>query len=439
MQLVTDSFVSLILLGPLIVIYVLGYRNSPYGAVSLPCIMILTGVIYFYLMPVVVLASGDEGLYGMFIGSLESTHIAVCLYAAGAAVALIANWRAFTVDPAPSRLADTPISQHMLAIAWALALGITVIQIASGKLNLAGSENYQFAGGEAMGELAFLTQGYNMMIPLMLVTLVWERFSARSLVLLAVVIVVFLQIGFRFRIMLLLASVVTAYMLVQGKRLSFLQMSLGLVVAVGLSNLIGSMRRYGQGLVLENLNETKVDSVLTSFGGEFGIVYVFNYVTEHTLPNAVTFEPWIVAVTRLVPSVLWPNKPYPEYLKLAAAGATMQGADQAGIGAPQHVEMLFQFGWVGLPVLACLYYGVIGLLMVQFLKLGREARIAGCSLVPAFFGYYMQTRGYFSQTFSDGLFMFGPLFLLHQKRVVMSGRSFPAKTVQRTTQERPQL
>ena len=39
--------------------------------------------------------------------------------------------------------------------------------------------------------------------------------------------------------------------------------------------------------------------------------------------------------------------------------------------------------------------------------------VAGCSLAPVFFGFYMQTSGYFFQILSDGLFIFGPIFLVH--------------------------
>jgi hypothetical protein len=45
--------------------------------------------------------------------------------------------------------------------------------------------------------------------------------------------------------------------------------------------------------------------------------------------------------------------------------------------------------------------------------------------VPAFFGFYMQTRGYFAQVFADALFIFVPLFLIHvweRPPIVLVGR-----------------
>jgi hypothetical protein len=95
------------------------------------------------------------------------------------------------------------------------------------------------------------------------------------------------------------------------------------------------------------------------------------------------------------------------------SGATVANADQAGVAAPQHVEMLLQFGWFGMVPLAFLYFSIAALLIYKLSRLGREARIAGCSMAPAFFGFYMQTRGYFFQVFADALFIFGPLFAMH--------------------------
>lgn len=91
----------------------------------------------------------------------------------------------------------------------------------------------------------------------------------------------------------------------------------------------------------------------------------------------------------------------------------MEGAEQAGIAATQHVEMLLQWGWLGLGPLSFLYFCIACLLLSRLHKLDRTVRIAGYSLVPAYFGFYMQTRGYFFQIFADAIFMLAPLYLLN--------------------------
>ena len=178
-----------------------------------------------------------------------------------------------------------------------------------------------------------------------------------------------------------------------------------------LSNLIGMVRRYGQGIDYNNLGEASEEHV-SSFSGEAGIVYTLGYIADHRLPDFVMFEPWTVGLARLIPSFIWQDKPTLSYGRYIL-DITETNSFGAGVAAPQHVEMLFQFGWFGLPLLAFIYFYIIAYLIHRLNLLGYEARVAGCSLAPVFFGFYMQSRGYFFQILSDGLFIFGPMFLVH--------------------------
>jgi hypothetical protein len=198
----------------------------------------------------------------------------------------------------------------------------------------------------------------------------------------------------------------------------------GGVGAVFLVNVLAQIRRYGQGVDLSALEDASVGDFFSSFPGEIGIVFVTAYIAANPLPALAMFEPWTVALARLVPSFLWPDKPTADYTLYFAAGLTAEGADKAGVAAPQQVEMLLQFGWIGVPLLAFFYFSIAIWLVSRLHKLGREARIAGCSLVPVYFGYYMQTRGgYFFQIFADAIFVIGPLFLLNLREGVHNSRA----------------
>ena len=153
--------------------------------------------------------------------------------------------------------------------------------------------------------------------------------------------------------------------------------------------------------------------IIADFGGEVGPVFTLASFTAKPLPDLILFDPWIIAIARLVPSALWPEKPTADYLLHINSAFTVDGIENAGVAATQHLEMLAQFGWLGLPFLAFLYFTIAIFLVSRLNRLGREARIAGCALVPAFFGFFMQQRGYFFMTLSEGLFVFGPLFIVH--------------------------
>jgi hypothetical protein len=285
-------------------------------------------------------------------------------------------------------------------------------QVATGRLNLMGRDDYALAFNEGNARFAFVAQAYTLLIPLTVLALVRERFSARSAALLIVVLAVFLQVGFRWRIMVVLVAAGTAFALMNRRRIGLVGATAGLVGAMVLANVIGAIRRYGQGVDIAAIGDVRLDSLISSFGGEFGIVYVLNYAVDHPLTDWVWFEPWVVGVSRLVPTALWPDKPVALYLTHFTDGMTSPYANRAGIAAPQHVEMLYQFGWIGVPVLALLYFGLVCRFHGVMLALSRDCRIAGCALLPAFFGFYMQTRGYFFQVLADGLFVFGPVLLL---------------------------
>jgi hypothetical protein len=371
-----------------------------------------TSFVYFYVLPSVVLAQGDTGFFGMYMTRLMWTHWAVMIYAVGAGAAFFIFRRQLTLDPARPQAWDSDLNRTIYLALWAIAGAGVLAQFLLGKLNLTGSATYELATDQ-IGEFAFLAQAYNLMVPLMVVFAIKDNFRKRTWFLSAIVFIVFLQAGFRFRIMILLAGLGTSFVLLRRYRPSTMLAVAGLAVALILSNLIGTVRRYGQGIDLAALSNVSVDRLSLSVDGELGVVYVLDYIADNPLPDLAPLEPWRVGIARLVPSFIWPGKPTAEYTKYFITGTTLQGADKAGIAATQHVEMLLQWGWFGLGPLSFLYFSTACLLLSRMHKLDRTMRVAGSSIVPAYFGFYMQTRGYFSQILADAIFMLAPLYFLN--------------------------
>jgi hypothetical protein len=406
-----DTAIGLLGLFPMVAMFATSAVRSPLGAVSLPCLTMMTSFAYFYLMPVVALAGGDRGFFGMYISDMLWMHFGVLLYNLGAIGAFLAHWRVLNANPEPAYSWDRPISNKLYLALWGLAIAGVAVQATTGRFNILGNEAYNMATDDG-DSLAFLTQAYNLMIPLTLILLIRERFSLRSLAALALVLGVLLQAGFRFPILLMLTSTAGAFALQRGFKIGILRGAGGFALGLLLVNVIGAVRRYGQGIDLSALTSEHLESTASGFGGELSLVYVLDYVAANALPPPNWVEPWVVGVSRLVPSFLWPDKPIAEYLTRISAGAAVAGADKAGIAAPQHVELLLQFGWWGLVPIAFCYFWIAGWLVRRVAFTGREVRLAGCTLIPFFFGYNMQTRGYFFQVLAGGLFILGPLFIL---------------------------
>ena len=219
-----------------------------------------------------------------------------------------------------------------------------------------------------------------------------------------------------------LAAAVGSYASLHGMKIGMIRGVLGCMIGLLLVNLMGAIRRYGEGIDLSRLSWENLDVMTSSFGGEFGVVYVLDYMATNPLPPPVPLDPWLVGIARLVPSFIWPEKPVAGYMTHVIDGATMAGADKAGIAAPQHVEMMLQAGWWGLLPLAFLYYWLACRLLRVAARSSFEVRLATYMLIPTFFGFYMQTRGYFFQVFVDFLFTLMPLLFLSGRRRRVAAR-----------------
>jgi hypothetical protein len=406
-----------------LMIFVYFSRVLPLGALSLPCVTVLTSLFYFYVMPVTSLELGNDSFFGMYLTSLEESHWVALLYVGGAGIAFIANERQLRLDPRYKTGQETPPNTVAHIWLWIAVACSICAMFALGQLNALSDEGYEF--GSEITNVAFLNLGFSMSLSLTLIYLIRDNFGPKSLALTAVILYLYSIAGFRFRLLILLCAMVICFALVRGIKLRIWMVLIGSVGGIVLMNLVGMMRKYGAGLDFSLAQGKSVAEIFSSFGGEIGMVYVTQLAATKPPDELIWAEPWIVAVTRFIPSFLWPDKPTASYLSFFSSGFAARGADQAGMAAPQHVEMIYQFGWIGVPLLAFLYFSLAIRLESRIARLNREARIAGFALIPPFFGYYMQSRGYFFQMCAEAVFTFLPLFLLH----IGAPRQAPALSV----------
>ncbi len=412
----SNSIVSLvfvsIILAFIIQMFLYFSRTSEAESISLPCFTILTSVTYFFIIPYVTKSDESINYLGIYLSDMHWMQFAIFLYLAGMAAACRFFGKNLNLNFSERRREERVYNRGILYSFIFIAISGIFYQILTNKLTLISSDYFDF-NKEQINDFAFVNLSFNVLIPISLVILVRRNFDIVSLFLLIMLFWILIQTGFRYRVLILAVSAGTAFFVANNYKVRIIYTVGGGVLGVFLVNLLGMVRRYGEGIDISRLDNVELSSVLTSFSGEAGIAFVMDYTARQPLPPLVTIEPWTVALARLIPSFLWANKPQASYLENIIAGATIAKAELAGAAAPQQVEILFQFGWLGLPVLSFLYFGFAAILLGWINRLGREARIAGFAMVPVYFGYYMQTRGYFSQILSDGLFFFMPLFMIH--------------------------
>lgn len=384
---------------------------APEGCLCLSCVLLVTTAFYFIYLPMTALLTGANYFMGLSIGSPIFLLVVVWLYLFGA---LLGFDLATKIGSVTTQFCTgfPPRSFHRVEfVFWGCATLGCLLLVNVGALQFTESDLPQGGGGSEF-KFLFVLQSLNLLIPLTLILSIRRRFDRLSLFVISVVLFLFLTAGFRFRLLILLFSLATAFVLINGwkPRLSIVA-PLGFLFLISM-NVIGQIRTYGSGVSFEGFNATDLLNTSGSFGGETGVILATAYIAENVPQKLYYFDPWIVAVARLIPSVVWPEKPTPDYLYYILSGTDTIHADSAGIAFSQPAEILLQFGYVGLAVVAAMYFAIAAKISSTGTKWAGVYGLALSSLCPAFFGYYMISRGYFFQILADGLFIIGPALLL---------------------------
>ena len=386
-------------------------KFSPIGALSLPSVMLLVNLTYFYIFPIFIIFNKDLDFFGLTIENIHWTHFGVFLYAAGAIFAFYSSREILELNPDTEIQIEPSFKMRIYRLFWLITIIFIALLVFTGQIFANLDTTYLTSGAS---RFLFLNLSLSSLIPLTLIFMIRRNYGLVSWLVLGVVLFVLLQAGFRYRIMILLAGLVTSYAYKNKINLNIFIVLIGAAFAILASNLIGLTRTYGEGVDLTRLEDSSIADLFTSPQGELGTFYVFNDIAGRPLPDLSPLQPWIVGASRMIPSFIWENKPLPTYLNHIISGAV--GAEGAGVAPPQVAEFLLQWGWWGILPLAFIYYRFSTYLLDRIKTHERSVRITFYSLAPAFFGYYMQSRGYFFQILSDGLFVFLPLFFLSKKQ-----------------------
>lgn len=401
---------GILIAGFLGIFLVLFSRSNWAGALSLPSMTIITGLIYFYVFPYLFSLGGSSTFFGLQLDGLVQAQFALALYMVGAFAAFVVGRRVWQRDPSVS----PPILVSINPVAMYLLLGLIGLAVATkfylGLLSL--GEVEEDSASEAVYDVQFLNLAFSAAIPLVVYNLIRSKYSPVSLLILVAVLFVFLIDGFRFRIVILCAAAAISYCYYRGIRPGILLVGFAMLSAMFVSNVIELTRSYGRGMDLDRIDGADAADLLLGVGGEIGPVFVLSHLTQQA-SDMIQFDPWIIAATRLVPTFLWPDKPFPDYLRNYASGFPSANAAMAGIAGTQHAEFYMQFGWLGLPFLAFGFFMLAIWTIKRLSLLSPEARLAGMAIVPSLFGFYAQQRGYAFQFLCELIFTLFPLFWIH--------------------------
>lgn len=238
-----------------------------------------------------------------------------------------------------------------------------------------------FCGGTCL-----IIAGKNKRVDVLLILAIW------------IALVFYIIAGFRFRIVMLLISVLTTYYLFPApKKLNYPVLAILAIVAYLGFGIMDNARSYGHGLDLEtaisfNSNERKG-------AGENSYVYAMSALAIEHYDNSNTplifFEPVVTAICMPIPRTLAPWKPDGEYLRQIQV--SVLGTSDYGAAFVFFTEAFMSWWWFGVIIYAYLLGWLCKIFWNNYHK--NTEKLGAVVLLGLYnsFCYVLFSRGYMAQ------------------------------------------
>ncbi|MEM6522300.1 MAG: O-antigen polymerase [Bacteroidota bacterium] len=306
---------------------------------------------------------------------------------------------------------------------WLALIGSFLTFGLSGFGVLAG-ENLNITGlGGSFKNYIFYT--VNIFIPVLALMFVEYLTNKRRLwvflVLLIYVLTLFLALGFRYRLVMLVGSLFMIYYIHKRRKPQWIVLFFGLLVFVALMGFIEITRRLHGGLIID---ESVVELGFADFlliGMRESAVFQSTGLMLTAVPDYIPYQNFQFVLETLampIPRELWPGKPSGEELKLILQAYERQtGFEEAGIGAAilNFGEAFIAFGWGGLLIVSFIW-GLIFRKAWNFFR-SNANNIYAIVLFTLFnsFIYVIISRGYLPQIALNFFFTVYPMFWIWSK------------------------
>ncbi|MBL0141392.1 MAG: O-antigen polysaccharide polymerase Wzy [Betaproteobacteria bacterium] len=245
-----------------------------------------------------------------------------------------------------------------------------------------------------------------------------------SLLLAAVTLIpislMFVSIGFRYRLLFVLGGLTLILHLRSGKSPRLWILAIVATSLLVMFGIVGMARSYYGGLDFANLYGRSWSDLYLGTLGETNTFYVLGAVMD-VVPTDYDFvglQPFYYALILPIPRFMWAAKPFPEYLNLITEAIGTSAAISAGSAWPYMGEHYVAFGWSGM-VIMCILLGIAcRTVWLWYCKFPRDPTLMTiyCLFFP--FTYYVLSRGYLAQEFQDFCFTLLPAMLARAASIV---------------------
>lgn len=314
-------------------------------------------------------------------------------------------------------LPDTSLSYYGKALfvmgflLFTISVGGNILKI----INPLDAESVEQVGGSFAN---YLSLSLNFLIPgvtfLFAYTIRTRRGIAWLLISVLLAVSLFITLGFRFRLVLLVLSLAITYSLLTGKRINPLAAVIGIFLFISAMGVINKTRQYGRGLDLSRLNSKKEKQ--TNFASGLNEARIFqtsgaiiDYVPQK-IPYA-GFTPISSAILFPIPKAILPSKNSGEYL-FGALDRIYGKKASKGAAFLMYAEYYLAFGWSGI-VIGCFLIGWFSKhLWIWYLSNWRNPMITVVYAVSVSYLYIVISRGYLPQVTMFFFFTVAPAFFV---------------------------
>ncbi len=227
----------------------------------------------------------------------------------------------------------------------------------------------------------------------------------------------FLNSGFRYRILILFTSIIIFLLLKEDKLKPSLAINLGsvaVIVLLFIMTIVGQVRTYGKGLNLENLNLTTniLKNILAQAESS---IFITTSGIINIIPNVLPYEnfyPFYKALTHPLPAAFF-SKASGDYLfKISDAVYGFKGIWQ-GAAYLNYGEYYLMFGWFGIFIFNFLIGNLFKRLW-SWINLHKEEPLALLVyILNVIFVFLIITRGYLPQQVMLYVFILGPPYFFY--------------------------
>lgn len=271
--------------------------------------------------------------------------------------------------------------------------------------------NTQF---EEAVKFSYFYHGMSLVFVGVFIQLAVKRISlSLAIALLVPISLIFISIGFRYRILFVLGGLTLILHLRKKTAPRYWMLFLIAASLFVVFGIVGMARQYYGGLDFSNLSDRSWIDLWMGTLGETNTFYVLGAVMD-IVPSSYDFvgmQPFYYALILPIPRFIWEAKPFPEYLHLITEAIGTTAAISAGSAWPFLGEYYVAFGWTGM-LIACLVLGIMCRVVWNlYCKYPSDPGLMVIYSLAFPFIYYVLSRGYLAQELQDFCFTLLPALI----------------------------